>query len=424
MNAVDVAVTGIGFASSIGLSSDQVADSLVRLRHGFVRRRIVGPEAGPELVFGSVKGFNVSSPNPLEWMLPDNCPPLPPEQIKSLPPHGPYAIHALEQAIAQAGLTALDLRDPGTGLYCASTGSPRLLLHHLQQMAAADWRRSHPLGVVSSVAGTLNFNLASRYGITGANCGFVSACTSSSHALGFAYDEIVLGRQRRMLVVAAEDGNAEDLLPFQGMRALSSNPEPDSASRPFDRKRDGFVGTGGAVAMILEAHDSADAGNARPLAFLSGWAQASDGYSIAAPHPDGLGLKNAMQLCLQRCSVEASTIDWISAHATSTPAGDRAEALALLAAGFGSDVSPAKISSTKGITGHGLAHSGLLEAAIAVLCIDRKILPGNAALTDPDPVCENLRLPTATESNNLRLVLNNSSGFGGSNVCHLFRAPS
>ena len=218
--------------------------------------------------------------------------------LRGLPPHGPYAVVALEEALAHAGLDRGDLRDGRTGLFCSSPGSPRMLHHRLGRLEAAGWKRADPMGVVSSVAGTLNFNLAAHYGITGANCGFVSACSSSSHALGYAFDEIALGRQDRMLVVAAEDGDAESLLPFTGMRALSTNRDPDTASRPFDCKRDGFVGTGGGAALVLESADSAARRGAVPVAEMRGWGQASDGHNVAAPHPEGRGLRTAMEHCL------------------------------------------------------------------------------------------------------------------------------
>ena len=276
------------------------------------------------------------------------------------------------------------------------------------------------MGVISSVAGTLNFNLAAHYGITGANCGFVSACSASGHAIGYAFDEVALGRQDRVLVVAAEDGNAESLLPFTGMRALSTNRDPDTASRPFDCKRDGFVGTGGGAALILESAESAKQRGAVPIAEMLGWGQASDGYSIAAPHPEGRGVQASISNCLQATNVEAGSVDWINAHATSTPSGDRAEAIALQALGYGDASVETLISSTKGLTGHGLSYASALEAAICVLCITEGIVPGNAGLTEPDPSCEGLRLPTSTEEADLRLVLNSSSGFGGANVCQLF----
>lgn len=413
-----VFITGLGFVSSIGTGYDAVAENLRELQHGFVRRQLPGNGIGPELVCGSIEGFDLPGPEARDWTFPDSNT-LDPTFLRALPPHGVYGYFALEEALEQAGVPRELLSSGDTGLFCASPGSARLLRHHLNRIETANWQRADPLGVVSSVAGTLNFNLSAHYGITGANCGFVSACTSSSHALGYAFDEIASGRQKRMLVVGAEDGDAESLIPFLGMRALSMNLDPDTASRPFDQARDGFVGTGGAAALVLESQRAANHRDAVPLAEMRGWAQASDGYSVAAPHPEGRGIRAAMERCLSCTETEASAIDWINAHATSTPAGDRAEAAALSSLPF----QKAKISSTKGLTGHGLSYAGVLEAALCALCIHEEIVPGNAALTAPDPSCDDLNLPTRTEKTDLRLVLNNSSGFGGSNVCHLLAHP-
>jgi 3-oxoacyl-[acyl-carrier-protein] synthase-1 len=414
-----VVITGIGFASSIGTGREQVLSSLRDLRHGFVRRQIAGEGVGPDLVFGSVDAFDVASSECRDWTFPgvEN---FEPGFLRGLPPHGPYAVVALEEALMQAALDHADLKDGRTGLYCASPGSPRMLHDRLGRLVTSGWMRADPMGVVSAVAGTLNFNLAAHYGITGANCGFVSACTSSSHALGYAYDEIALGRQTKMLVVAGQDGDAESLLPFTGMRALSTNRDPDTACRPFDCNRDGFVGTGGGAALVLESADSAKRRGATPLAKMLGWGQASDGKSVAAPHPEGKGIRTAMAHCLEAAEVEARSVDWINAHATSTPGGDRAEALALNSLGYAHPGVETLVSSTKGLTGHGLSYAGALEAAICVLCLGEGIVPGNAALSEPDPVCEGLQLPTRTTSRDISLVLNNSSGFGGSNVCQLF----
>lgn len=412
-----VVVTGLGFSSCIGVGREEVLLGLREMRHGFSRQQLAGERIGPELVFGLVKGFDFSGPESRDWIFPGSGE-LDPTLVGGLSPHTAYALVALEEALGHAGLGRPELSDGKTGLACASAGSARLVHHHLKRMAAANWRRVSPAGIVSSIAGTLNFNLATHYGIRGANCGFVSACTSSSHALGYAFDEIALGRQERMLVVGAEEGEAESLLPFQGMRALSNNPDPDTASRPFDQKRDGFVGTGGAAALVLESAGSAAKRGVEPLAGMLGWGQASDGHSVAAPHPEGEGIQTAMQLCLEATKVDVPSVDWVNAHATSTPAGDRAEALALKAIGFAGVGTP--ISSTKGLHGHGLSYAGALEAAICVLCLSEGIVPGNAGLKDPDPACEGLALPTKTESKDLRLVLNNNSGFGGSNVCQVF----
>lgn len=417
-----VVITGIGFATSIGVGEAEVLSSLREMRHGFSYRHLAGEGNGPGIVCGSVDGFDVEEDDSRFWKFP-GVEELDPGFVRGLPPHGPYALVSMEEATKQAGLSRDDLGNPATGLFCASIGSPRNLRFHLNKMAAADWQRVDPKAVVSSIAGTLNFNLAAHYGITGANCSFVSACTSSSHALGFAFDEIALGRQEIMIVVGAQDGNADDLLPFLGMRALSSNPDPSTASRPFDRYRDGFVPTGGGAALILESESSATRRGCSPLAEMLGWGQASDGYHVAAPHPEGRGIRSAIERCLAATDVSANCIDWISAHATSTEAGDRAEALALRSLGYDNSERRTFISSTKGLTGHGLSYSGVLEAAICALSIREGIIPGNAALEDPDEACDDLRLPTRTEDHPLHLVLNNSSGFGGTNVCHLFSRP-
>jgi 3-oxoacyl-(acyl-carrier-protein) synthase len=279
------------------------------------------------------------------------------------------------------------------------------------------------MGIISSVAGTLNFNLAAHYKIAGAVCGFVSACTSSSHALGYAMDEIRLGRHQRMLVVGAEDLTAESVISFSSLRALSQNPDPATASRPFDRRRDGFVGTGGAVALIVESATLARERGAPIYAELIGWGQAGDGHSVAASHPEGAGLRAAMRRALGDARVNPADIGYVNAHATSTFAGDASETLALHAVFTKTGAKP-RISSTKALSGHGLSLAGVMEAAFCALAIDEEFIPGAAHLEEPDPVCAGLDLPRVSLDEAPGLVLNNSSGFGGSNVCHVLRRPA
>jgi 3-oxoacyl-[acyl-carrier-protein] synthase-1 len=344
------------------------------------------------------------------------------ELIRGLAPHGVYAVCAVEQALADAGLTAAELAGGATGLFCASAGSPYLLGHFLDQMHATQGERGNPMGIVSSIAGTLNFNLAAHYKISGAVCGFVSACASSSHALGYAMDEIRLGRQSRMLVVGAEDMTAESIVSFSSLRALSNNPDPATASRPFDRQRDGFVGTGGAVVLVVEDAVLARKRGARVYAELAGWGQAGDGHSVAASHPEGAGLREAMRRTLADARVDARDVAYVNAHATSTVAGDRSEALALRAVFTQAGAKP-RVSSTKALTGHGLSLAGAMEAAFCALAIDEGFIPGAAHLEEADEACAGLDLPRTSLDEAPRLVLNNSSGFGGSNVCHLLRRP-
>jgi len=414
-------ITGLGFVISIGNDKAAVRRSLRELRHGFERYEFLGNANLPVKVAGTIKEFDFPSPHWRDWHWPARYA-IAAEMLRGLPPHGVYAECAVQQALDDAGLAAADLSAADTGLFCASAGSPFLLGHFLQQMQATRGERGNPMGIVSSIAGTLNFNLAAHYHIRGAVCGFVSACTSSSHALGYAMDEIRLGRHQRMVVVGAEDMTSESILPFASLRALSVNPDPATASRPFDRRRDGFVGTGGAVVMIVEADALARRRGAHVYAELAGWGQAGDGHSVAISHPEGAGLRLAMERALADAGANPADIDYVNAHATSTLQGDRSEALALQAVFTGGARPP--VSSTKALTGHGLSLSGLMEAAFCALAIDDGFIPGAAHLEEPDPDCAPLNLPRTSLDVRPRLVLNNSSGFGGSNVCHVLRQPA
>jgi 3-oxoacyl-(acyl-carrier-protein) synthase len=419
---VNPVVTGVGFVTPIGNDRATVEHNLREGRHGLAPVEFLGNPDLPVKVAGTVKGFEVDSPNWRDWSWPDGYD-IPKEILRGLAPHGLYAICAVEQALACAGLRPADVaEDPGTGLYCASAGSAMLLHHHLAQMRAVRGVRGNPMGVVSSIAGTLNFNLAAHYRITGTVCGFVSACASSSHALGYAVDDLRLGRLRRAIVVGAEEMNADSLLPFAHMRALSKHPDPRMASRPFDAERDGFVGAGGAVALIIEVPEAAEERGSAALAAAAGWGQAADGHSVAASHPEGAGLFMAMERALADAGISPADVDYVSAHATSTPVGDLAEALALRRLFADRGLRP-PVGATKGLTGHGLSVSGVMQAAFCALSISGGFLPGNPHLGTPGPECDGLELPRSTVALRPKRVISNSSGFGGSNVCHVMASP-
>ena len=413
-------VTGLGFVTPVGNDRAAVSRSLREGRHGLSRAQFLGNPDVPIRVVGAVPDFAVESTSWRDWRWPAGYD-IPRETLRALAPHGVFAFCALSQALADAGL------DPGaiagdvrTGLFSASAGSALLLNHYVGEVHAARGMRANPMSVVSSISGTLNFSLAAHFRIAGAVCGFVSACASSSHALGYACDEIRLGRLDRVIVLGAEEHNAETLLGFSGMRALSTAEDPRLASRPFDAGRDGFVGAGGATVLVVESAGTAIARGARILAEVAGWGQSADGHSIAVSHPEGAGLQRAIRQALDDAGVAPAEVDWVCAHATSTPVGDRAEAIALHRVFTQAGARPV-VSSTKGLTGHPLSLSGAMEAGFCALALTEGFIPGNPHLVEPDAACEGLTLPRESLERGPEIVLNNSSGFGGSNVCHVLR---
>ncbi len=412
-----VVVTGLGFTTCIGNNQADVLKSLREQRHGFKPYRPFIDAGSPVTLAGPVEGFNTEGDDPEDWEHPGNFH-IRLDQIRGLPPHGLYALYAVEEALKGAALTKETINDSRTGLFTASAGSPSRLYYHLERLRRLGAMRASPLGIVSSIAGTLNFNLVAYLGIQGASTGFVSACASSGHALAYAYDEIKLGRQDRMIVVGAEDINADTILPFVTMRVLSTSDDPETASCPFDTKRNGFVGTGGAVCLILESEAVAKERKAKVYSEFLGWGQATDGYHVAKPHPDGEGLGRAMEAALANSKLRREEVDYVNAHATSTMLGDTSEIRALKRV-FKNKTGPA-ISSTKALTGHGLSLSSAMEAAFCNLAIAEGFIPGSAHLTEKDPEAETLNIVPETIENAPKIVLSNSSGFGGANVSLVF----
>jgi 3-oxoacyl-[acyl-carrier-protein] synthase-1 len=410
-----VYITGVGFITSIGNDTPTVSESLRELRHGIVQYAPFAKPNVPVTVAAPIRDFVTDSLDAEDWLFPARYN-IRREFLRGMAPHGVYAYCAMLQAVEDAKLTEADYSNPLTGLYAASAGSPFLLTNHIERMRKHGVMRCPPLGVVASISGTINFNLVSQFRIKGASTGFSSACASSAHALGFAHDEISLGRQRRMFVVGAEDGNVESILPFAGMRALSLQTDPSLASRPFDVARDGFVGTGGATVLVLESEEEVERRGAKVYCEVAGWGQASDGHNVAISHPEGTGLRMAIENALKYSDTPAESVDYVNAHATSTPIGDISEARALRAIfAEGSPTRPA-VSSTKALTGHGLSLAGAMEVGFCALAIKEGFIPGSAHITNLDPECEGLNIIRATLPQRPNVVLSNSSGFGGANV--------
>lgn len=414
----DVVATGMGFITSIGNSRAEVVDSLRSLKNGIELFPPFADASIPVKLAGTIKEFDVSSLDQEDWTYPSRYR-LGLNYKRGLSPNALFGHCALIQAIEEAGLDNEVISNPRTGLYTASVGSPTFFTNHLNRMKKVGAEKSNPKGMIASIAGTLNFNLVSAFQIKGSSCGFVSACASSGHALALAAEEIASGRQDVMLVVGAEDGNTDTILPFATMRALSLQKDPDKGSRPFDRDRDGFVGTGGGVAIVLESRRHAEARGATIQADFIGWGQSSDGYNTVLPEPTGAGLMRAIELALERADIKKEEVDYINAHAPSTFHGDQAECRALKQLfGLGG---PQRISSTKSITGHGLSLASIMEAALSIAAMQEGFAPGSAHIENLDPEMDGLRIITKSEDCHPKIILSNSSGFGGANVSLIFR---
>jgi 3-oxoacyl-[acyl-carrier-protein] synthase-1 len=414
-----VFITGLGFVTSIGNDARAVSRSLRELRHGFELYPPFQRENIPCKVVGTIKEFQTDSVDQEDWKWPARYA-IRRETLRTMAPHGLFAHCAMLQAIEDARLTPGDISDPDTGLFAASGGSPMLTAYHHNRMHQLGVARCSPLGIVASIVGTLNFNLVAAFRILGSSCGFSSACASSAHAMGYAYDDIALGRQKRMFVVGAEDGNLDAILPFAGMRTLSLQTDPAIASRPFDAGRDGFVGTGGATVLVLESEEEVVRRGAAPYAELLGWGQASDGYNVAISHPEGDGSSAAMARAFAATQVAPEAVDYVNAHATSTLIGDVSEARALRRV-FGAASARPGISSTKALTGHGLSLAGAMESGFCALAMREGFTPGSAHIAHLDPECAGLNILRATVPTAPTVVLKNSSGFGGANVALLLR---
>ena len=413
-----VVVTGLGFITSIGNNRAEVLSSLREARTGIEYYPELERTGVPVRLAGTVKEFSFPELRSDEWIYPAAYK-IRREHMRSMSPNAVYGFCAMEQAIADAQLPPELVSNPRTGAMCASNGSAWLTYEYLKIMLEKGPQRANPMAMVAGIAGTLNMNFVACFSIKGHSLGFSSACASSAHALGAAFDRIRLNRQDIVFVAGAEDCNLFSILPFVGMRALTNQTNPSISPCAFDRKRDGFVVTGGAAVLVLEELEHARRRGAPIHAEVLGWGEASDGYTVMAPEPQGDGLARAMEAAMGESGITAADVDYINAHGTSTPAGDAAEIRAIKRV-FNPEKSP-YVSSTKSLTGHGLSLAGAMEAGFCCLALKEGFTPVSANITELDPEFEPVRVVTAPIAHAPRIAMTNSSGFGGTNVAAILR---
>jgi 3-oxoacyl-[acyl-carrier-protein] synthase-1 len=397
-----VAVTGRGIVSCIGNSLEEVASALEQGRSG-LRRAEDFAQAGLHSQVAGVPSL-------------EGLPPIKRSLRRYMAAPSLYAYYAAGPALAEAGLGAELLASPRTGLVVGSGLTSVGEIGDVVALARERGPRKVPPYTVPRIMGsTTSANLATAFGLRGPAYSIVSACTTSAHCIGHGAELIQFGKLDRVIVGGAEEATATAAMMFEAMGALSTsfNEEPERASRPYDRRRDGFVLAGGAGVLVLEELEGALARGARVHAELVGYGCSSDGSDMVSPHPSGIAA--AMAAAREQAGGD---IDYINTHATSTPRGDVSELEAMREV-FGERLPP--YSSTKGLTGHSLGAIGVQEAIYCLLMMERGFVAGCANLTDPDPATHGTPLVSGTRRDALRTAMTNSLGFGGTNASLVFR---
>ncbi|MET1256075.1 beta-ketoacyl-ACP synthase I [Aliikangiella maris] len=327
-----------------------------------------------------------------------------------------YAYISMTQAIKDSGLTEDLISNPRTGIIMGSGGgSQKTQVESVNICLERGVKKVGPYAVPKTMSSTTSACLATPYKILGVNYTISSACATSAHCIGNAFEQIQFGKQDIMFAGGAEEEDWRLTLLFDAMGALSSkyNDTPLTASRPYDETRDGFVISSGGGCLVLEEYEHAKARGAKIYAELVGYGATSDGYDMVAP--SGEGAARCMQMAL--ADVEGE-VDYINSHGTSTPVGDTAELNAIKEI-FGEQIP--KISSTKSLAGHSLGATGVHEAIYSLLMMENDFIAGSINIEQTDPVATNFPIVKQTEAAKLNTVLSNSFGFGGTNASLVFQ---
>ncbi len=410
-----VVVTAVGMVTPCGLDTESTWRNLLEGRSGIGPIEGFDASAYPSRIAGECRGFD-----------PERY--IERKRLREMARFIHLAIAAASEVMERSGWEPSEEEKDRSGVFL---GVGMCGLDVLEKTARTLFdkgpRRVSPYFIPAVISNLAPGQISMRWGLRGPNYTTTSACASGSHAIGEAMRWI----QRGDLDVALAGGAEAAVTPlgvggFTAMRALSKrNDEPERASRPFDRARDGFVIAEGAAILLLESEEHARARGAEILAEVAGYGSTSDAYHLTQPAPEGRGAQRAMRMALQDAGLAPEQVDYVNAHATSTPAGDEQEALAIKAV-FGEHATSGKlwVSATKSMTGHLLGAAGGLEAAITVLAIRDGLVPPTINLEAPDPECAGLELvPGAARERSVRAALSNSFGFGGTNVTLAFRAP-
>jgi len=405
-----VVLTGVGLVSALGLDTESTWSGLLQGKSG------VGPITHFDASdFSSRIAAEVKDLDPLEYVDTKNA--------RKMDLFILYAIVASDVAVKSASLSVTKANAERIGVYIGSGigGFGTIEAQHTNYLNKGP-RKISPFFIPASISNLATGQVSIRLGTTGPNSATCTACSAGCHAIGDSFKIIERGAADVMIAGGSEAAiTPMGVGGFAAMRALSTrNEEPERASRPFDRDRDGFVIGEGSGIVVLEELEHARRRDAPILAEIVGYGMSGDAHHITAPPEDGSGAVRVMRATLEDAGVDPSEVDYINAHGTSTPPNDRIETRAIKTV-FSDHAYKVPISSTKSMTGHLLGAAGGLEAGISALVLHHQIIPPTLNLENPDPDCDLDYVPGTAREAEIRYVLSSSFGFGGTNACILLK---
>jgi len=409
MNKRRVVVTGLGMISPLGVGNDVTWQGLIEGRSGIGPITKFDVSAYPCRIAGEVKGFD-----PEQW--------IEKKEVKKSDTFIHYAVAAAQMAVDDARFDPKSIDPDRIGVIIGSGigGLPLIEEMHTKLVERGPSRVS-PFFIPGLIVNLAAGQVSIRFGAKGPSSAPATACATGAHAIGDAFK--IIAREDAEVMFA---GGSESVIcslalgGFSAMRALSTrNDEPERASRPWDAERDGFVMGEGAGVLILEEREHALARGATIYCEITGYGMSSDAYHITSPSEDGDGMARVMTRALKDAGLKPEDIDYINAHGTSTPVGDKTETIAIKRV-FGDTAYKVPVSSTKSMTGHLLGAAGGLESAIAAMVVRHGVLPPTINYEFPDPQCDLDYVPNKARTKEVTHVLSNSFGFGGTNATLIF----
>ena len=408
-----VVVTGIGAITPLGNSVAEYAEGLKTGRNGVNMITHFDPEQFKTKFACEVKDFDPTHA-------------LDRKEIRRLDLFAQYALCSTQEAVDDSGLGEAELATTRTGVIWGSgIGGLRSLEKNIEEYATSGFKpRYSPFMIPQMISDIAAGHISIKFGCQGINYGTVSACASANHAIINSFDYIRLGKADIIITGGSEASVTHaGIGGFNSMKALSErNDDYQTASRPFDLDRDGFVLGEGAGTLILEEYEHAKKRGATIYAEIIGTGATADAYHITAPHPEGRGASNVMKIALAEAGIQTDEVDYINVHGTSTPLGDISELKAILTV-FGEDAYELNISSTKSMTGHLLGASGAIESIAGILAIQHGFIPPTINHFNDDPEIDSKLNLTFNEpqSKDVNIVLSNTFGFGGHNSSIIFK---